>query len=161
MSRVGGGSVTIPYAHTPEGELLVALIKEQRANMGEEAVWCVIGGFIDPGETHRQAQAREAAEEAGIRTTSARQLPGLCTNANRAFFVADAAAGEGVHAYGFEFPFNLLEVEGSNYKLKDSALIVGIKKPDDLRFFPWRNAIISTPDALARSAIAQLLVAMI
>ncbi|MDO8590476.1 MAG: hypothetical protein Q7R65_00685, partial [bacterium] len=30
----GGGEVTIPYVFTPEGELLVGLLREARANMG-------------------------------------------------------------------------------------------------------------------------------
>lgn len=42
----GGGAVTVPYAHTPEGELLIGLLLEKRANMGDEPVWCAIGGFV-------------------------------------------------------------------------------------------------------------------
>lgn len=153
----GGGAVTLPYARTPEGELLVGLLLEKRANMGDQPVWCVIGGFVDPGETHAQAQARETGEETGLNTARAEELAGMATNANRAFFVADASAGEGVRAYGLELPFDWLEVDGENFKLKDAALLPSFKKASDVGFFPWRDAIARSPDALARSAIAQLL----
>lgn len=149
--------MTVPYARTPEGELLVGLLLEKRANMGGEPVWCAIGGFVDPGESHDKAQAREANEETGLDSAKAEELAGMNTNANRAFFVADANAGEGVHAYGLSLPFGWLEMDGESYKLKDAALLSGFKKASDVRLFPWRKAIGRSPDALARSAIAQLL----
>ena len=125
--------------------------------MGDQPVWCAIGGFVDPGESHGKAQEREAAEETGLDAAKAEELAGMNTNANRAFFVADASTGEGVHAYGLSLPFNWLEVDGESYKLKDAALLAGVKKAGDVRLFPWRKAIGYSPDALARSAIAQLL----
>ncbi|MDO8590550.1 MAG: NUDIX hydrolase, partial [bacterium] len=76
----GGGDVTLPFSFTPDGELLIGLLLESRANMGDQPVWCVIGGFIDAGETHEMAQAREAVEEAGIDARKAQILPGLPTN---------------------------------------------------------------------------------
>lgn len=156
-----GGAVTVPYAHTPEGELLVGLLLEKRANMGDEPVWCAIGGFVDPGETHAQTQAREAGEESGLDATKAEELAGMNTNSNRAFFVADANAGEGVHAYSLSLPFDWLEADGESYKLKDAVLLSGFKRADNVRLFPWRKAIGCSPDALARSAIAQLLAAVL
>lgn len=153
----GGGAVTVPYAHTPDGELLVGLLLEKRANMGDQPVWCAIGGFVDPGETHKQAQAREAGEESGLNTAKAEELAGMATNANRAFFVADAKAGEGVHAYGLALPYGWLEEDGESFRLKDAALLPGFKKVSDVRLFRWRDAIGRSPDALARSAISQLL----
>lgn len=157
----GGGAVTVPYTRTPEGELLVGLLLEKRANMGDKSVWCVIGGFVDPDESHSAAQAREAAEESGLDAAKAEELTGMNTNANRAFFVADANAGEGVHAYSLSLPFDWLEADGESYKLKDAALLSGFKKAGDVRLFPWRKAIDCSPDALARSAIAQLLAAVL
>lgn len=152
----GGGSVTLPYSYTPDGELLVGLLLEKRANMGGD-VWCVIGGFIDPGETHDKAQAREAVEESGLDTVSAVRLPGVPTNPDRGFFITDGV-DEGVHAYGLEVPFNMLETDGgSSFKLKGAAPFTGYKKADGVRFFLWREAINCTPDGLARVAIAQLL----
>jgi ADP-ribose pyrophosphatase YjhB (NUDIX family) len=155
----GGGVVTVPYSRTPDGELLVGLLMEKRANMGDGYVWCVIGGFIDPGETHKQAQVRETAEEAGLNAVTAMELAGPHTNANRAFFVADADAGEGVHASALSLPFDLLEADDSIFKLKDAAVLPGFKKAADVRFFPWRVAVGITADALARAAIAQLVAA--
>jgi len=153
----GGGAVTVPYTRTPEGEILVGLLLEQRANMGDKPVWCTIGGFVNPGELHQQAQARETAEEIGLDVAKAKELAGMATNANRAFFVADANAGEGVRAYSLSLPFGWLEADGESFKLKDAALLSGFKKAGELRLFPWRNAVGLSADALARSAIAQLL----
>ena len=153
----GGGAVTVPYAHTPDGHLLIGLLLEKRANMGDKPVWCTIGGFVDLGESHDTAQAREAAEESGLDATKAEELAGFNTNANRAFFVADASAGEGVHAYGLRLPFDWLEMDDECFKLKNAAQLSNFKKASDVRFFSWRDAIGRSPDALARSAIAQLL----
>lgn len=160
----GGGAVTLPFTRTPKGELLVGLLLEKRANMGDKPVWCAIGGFVDPGETHKEAQAREAAEESGLDAVKAMILAGVPANSNRGFFVADASVDEGVHAYGMEIPFQWLdwldekeEDDGGSFRLKDAALLAGHKKADEVRFFTWRVAIVRTPDALARSAIAQLL----
>lgn len=156
----GGGAVTVPYARTPEGELLVGLLLEKRANMGDEPVWCVIGGFLNKGETHQQALVRETAEESGLDAAKASELHGLRSNSNRAFFVADAK-NEGVLAGGLMLSYDELEADGRNWKLKDAALLAGFKKAGDVRFFRWRDAIRVTADALARSAIAQLLAAVL
>jgi len=153
----GGGVVTLPYAHTPEGRLLVGVLLEKRANMGDEPVWCAIGGFVEPDEMHQRVQAREAGEEAGLDAAKATELPGMATNANRAFFVADASAGEGMHAYGLSLPFEWLKADGESYKLKDATMLSGFKKASDVQFFQWRETIRVTADAMARSAIAQLL----
>ena len=75
----GGGAVTLPYTYDENGNLLIGLILENRANMGGE-VLCVIGGFVDPQETHYQAQVRESQEEAGVDTALARELEGLPFN---------------------------------------------------------------------------------
>ena len=155
----GGGSVTVPYTRTPDGMLLVGLLPEKRDNMGADPVLCVMGGFIKPGETHDQAQIREAADEGGIDAAASKALPGKPSNSNRAFFVADAAADEGVHAYGLFIPFSWLAVDGEHLKLKDAALLPAFKKASDLCFFPWKDAIGQSPDALALAAIAQLLAA--
>jgi ADP-ribose pyrophosphatase YjhB (NUDIX family) len=125
--------------------------------MGEEPVWCAIGGFVEPGESHADAQVREAEEESGLYTVEARELGGKATNPNRAFFVADAAAKEGVHAYSLKIPFDWLVADGNSYKFKDTDPSVGFKKAQAVKFFPWRTAVRQTADALARSAVAQLL----
>lgn len=154
----GGGSATLFFSVDPEGTLLIGLLQENRSNMGKEPVWCIAGGFVDPGETHKQTQLREASEEtavAGEKTDFL--LPGRHTNCNRAFFVADAE-NEDAHLYAREIPFEELETDGLSWKLRaDSALTSNIKKSDALRFLGWRTAVRVTADALARSAIAQLL----
>ncbi len=159
----GGGAVTMPYTliatpyPAPYPELLVALVREKRPNMGEIAVWCAIGGFIEPGESHKDAQVRETAVEAGLDGMKAQELPGLPANCNRAFFVADAFGGEGIHVFGLKIPSDQIEKDGETWKLKDTALLAGFKKADDVRFFHWRDAVRNSPDAIARAAIAQLL----
>ncbi len=40
--------------------------------------WCLPGGHVDPGERIRQAAAREAEEELGIKTSEVNQ-PGFLT----------------------------------------------------------------------------------
>lgn len=153
----GGGVITLPYVIPVEGELLVGLIKEKRANMGEEPVWCVVGGFIKPSETHREAQARELAEEAGfLEVLQSKEMPGLPINANRAFFVADPLKGEGDHAYCLRVSEGDLEADGDSFKLKDALLFPDFKKVNDLRFFPWRKAVLMTADGLALAALARL-----
>jgi len=157
----GGGVITLPYVIPVDGEILVGLIKEKRANMGEEPVWCVIGGFVDPNETHREAQARELAEEAGfLEVMRSVEMPGLPINADRAFFVADSAKGEGDHAFMYRISEGELEADGDSFKLKDAALFPGFKKASELRFFPWRKAVQITADGLALAALAKLKVAV-
>jgi ADP-ribose pyrophosphatase YjhB (NUDIX family) len=66
----GGGAVTIPYMVHPEtGGIFVGLVKEYRPLLGGE-VWNVPRGFIDMGETHEEAAAREVVEEMGYESTS-------------------------------------------------------------------------------------------
>lgn len=158
----GGGAVTLPYTRDGKWDLLIGLLKENRPNMGDKPVWCAIGGFVKPNETHVDAQKREGTEESGINTAKAEELPGPHTNANRAFFVADAAT-EGVKAYGLHIPFAWLEeAEGPDcFKLKEGTNILDAKKAANVRFFPWRDAVHLTADALARSAIAQMLSEML
>jgi len=154
----GGGAVTLPYAVTPEGEILVGLLPEKRPNMGSMPVLCVVGGFVEPGETHEKAQAREAEQEAGINTVKAKKLGGVGINPNRAFFVADPGAGEGVQAFGLQLPFNMLEADDDLcWKLKSANELASVKKASDLRFFRWRHAAHLSPDGLALAAIAKLI----
>lgn len=149
----GGGSVTIPFAKNPKGEIYLGLIRENRANMGGSN-WCVIGGYLTPGESHQKTAERETEEEAGL-VAKATLLHGVPANSNRAFFVADPAKDEGVHAYGIHIPWALLEKADEGYKMAPGTL--SHKKESEMRFFPWREAVRLTPDVLARGAIAQLL----
>ncbi|MDP2788581.1 MAG: NUDIX domain-containing protein [bacterium] len=155
-----GGVVTIPYSFTPDGKLLVGFLYENRANMGG-VVACVIGGFIDPGEKHDDAQARKTAEEAGIASMRATLLPGMNSNANRAFFVCDANAGEGDHMYGLFIPYNELEsVDGDeSFCLRQDAvaLLPAFKKGSEMCFLPWREAVRQSPDGIFQAGVARLL----
>jgi|GEM_PF-2421442 len=99
----GGGSVTTPWSVSPEGQLLIGILTENRQNMGG-AVDCVIGGFKKPDETHQVTANREQEAEAGI-IESAGELPGVPVNSNRLYFQADHRKGEGVHSFQVPVPF--------------------------------------------------------
>ncbi|MEK7575030.1 MAG: hypothetical protein AAB511_02245 [Patescibacteria group bacterium] len=156
----GGGAATLPYSYAPDGRLLVGLVMENRPNMGDEPTPCLMGGFVKLGETHAQAQTRFGVEEGGMNTGSAKELQGFPANFNRAYCVADAKADEGLHVFAVEIDHGVLDsVANFSWKLKPTAhwMLPGAKNPDALRFFTWRMAVRETADALARSAIAQLL----
>ncbi len=157
----GGGAVTLPYTYDKDGNLLIGLIEENRCNMGGYNVLCVIGGFVDPQETHDQAQVRESQEEAGVNTASARKLQGLSFNPNRAFFVADASKGEGIHAYAIRISFTQLTQNDRGFGFADGVQCPSIKKPGAVIFLPWREAVKATPDGIALAAIARLLVELL
>jgi ADP-ribose pyrophosphatase YjhB (NUDIX family) len=152
----GGGAVTLPYAVSPNGELLVGLLKENRANMGGH-VFCIMGGFVNPSESHADAQKREGTEESGLDTAHAEPLPGLGINSNRLFFVADAAT-EGVKAYSLHIPFTWLQTANNCFKLKPDNTCLDPKKSENLCFFPWAEAAYMTADAFAHAAILKLLI---
>ena len=158
----GGGAVTLVSAITDDGELLIGLVQEKRANMtgGElQLVLCIVGGFVDPDEDHDQAQAREGSEEVGLDTVKAQALPGLPINPNRAFFVADINKGEGVVPYALQLPMEMLEfdAQAGHWEIKEKGLLPSVKKEADLVFLPWYEAVTKTADAFALAAIARLL----
>ena len=150
-----GGVVTLPYVHE-DGQLLIGLLAEHRPNMSETAVYCVIGGFVDPGEDDRAAQARESMEEAEIDTTRAFEMKGVPTLEDRMYFVGEYGK-VGNRAYALRFELTDLEEVGDHWELRKGASASGLKKPQELHFFPWREAVRITADSLARSAIALLL----
>ncbi len=85
----GGGSFIVPWAFI-DGELYVGLLTERRklaAISPDECVQNVPRGFVDPGETHDAAAARELYEEIGL-PPEQRLVRFDCNpgNANNAFF---------------------------------------------------------------------------
>jgi ADP-ribose pyrophosphatase YjhB (NUDIX family) len=153
----GGGAVTVMYSRDNDGNLLVALRNEMRPNMGGARRWCIPGGFIRAGESHVDAQAREALDETGVDTQEAYALPGLPFISNRAFFVANPIQGEGIHAYALQVPFTQLRETEDGYEL--TTHIPDFKEQEHFRFFEWREAVKKTADGIALAAIAQLLAA--
>ncbi|MDX9970762.1 MAG: NUDIX domain-containing protein [Candidatus Gracilibacteria bacterium] len=150
----GGGSVSIPFTKSPDGELLIALIKENRANMGGSR-WCAIGGYLTPGDTHQKTAERETEEEAGLVVSKPVSLPGLPGCINRATQVANPDEDEGVHGFAIEIPWGLIEKTEEGYKMAPGT--ISHKRESEMRFFHWKDAIRLTADMLARGAISQLL----
>ena len=156
--KKGGGGFTIPWARDKDGKVLVGMVHEKRLNMGKEPVWCLMGGFVDPGETQDQTQAREAAEESGLDTRGAQKLPGAGLVSNRLFWIANVAKGEGGHVYHKEFSFDQLEqAEEGTYRPKGGIIKHG-KKESPTVFFPAREAILESGDVFMHGAITKLLV---
>lgn len=157
----GGGSITIPYCKTTEGELLVGFILENRSNMGGKR-WCAIGGFKEPGETPLEAAVREAFEEAGVdfgaNMIRLEGMPGLPGNANRLFFIANPDEDEGVHAYGLEVPVSLLQKSEDGYRFREGKIGAALMPKGDrgVLFMPWRDAVQKSADCLAGFAVARL-----
>lgn len=153
----GGGAFTVPFARTPDGELLLGTIIEDRPNMGGQ-VHCAIGGFVDKGESHKkEAGAREAKEEAGI-TVNATPSPFGPDNCNRLYTWADVDNDEGNHTFFAELPFNTLTFleEEQCWTLRPE--IQGeISKGESgmIRLHPWRKAVEVCAGTIGRASLAQ------
>lgn len=153
----GGGAILMPFIRYG-GSLFIGLISEKRLNMGSEPVLDCIGGFVDPGESHRGTMVREAGEESGIDARQAFELSGAPMNANRAFFVADPAMGEGVHVYAMQLDPRSSDIVMNEYNAFEfQGTLPGLKKEATVKFFGWREAIQLTPCALTAAAISRLL----
>ena len=159
----GGCAVTILYSFDENDELIIGLLLEKRMNIWDYYTPCIVGGYVDIGESHEEAQAREAMEETGLDTTKAVLLSGLPSNINRALYVANPFEKEGVTAYGLKIPFSDLfqfnadDPDNRIWRLRPGLISKNFKNPDAVYFCPWRVAIRETPDGIARAAIAQLL----
>jgi len=150
----GGGAITIPFVRINR-EIYIGLILEPRLNMGENPVWCAIGGFKDPNETHRCTAERETREEVGF-LTAVKNLIGLPFNSNRGFFQTDIE-DEGIHAYGLEIPVEWIMIDDNDGCRLSPSVTIGVKKETNVRFFHWQDAVRLTPDGIALAGIAQLL----
>lgn len=96
------------------------MIHENRPNMGEEPVWCAIGGICEPEESHADVQEREAREESGLEIGKATLLPGLPFVNDRLYFMADSTKGEGNHMYQIELHHEMLEpAEEGSWRMKE------------------------------------------
>lgn len=171
----GGGAGSVPFARDEQGEIYVGVILEKRLNLGGE-VLNYIGGYCDPGETHRETALRETLEETGVDLgEAAYELPGLPGAANRAYWVANAEEGEGIHTWTREVPFALLEpAEGVSYKprlklgeddeeldLAEAWQALLPKNAAQVRFLPWREAAMQVPCMISRSEILKLIATLL
>lgn len=151
----GGGSLTIPFAFTPAGEILLGLALEERQNLGG-ATWCGIGGFAKPGQSHAGAQKQTMCQKTYICSEEAFPLEGEPGTSNRQFFVVDIKNGKGLHWFALEIPYEDLEYDKNedNWSIKAGAL-TGYKKPENVRLFRFEKAV-QTPDVFFMSAAARL-----
>jgi len=148
----GGGALCIPTC-LKDGEWLVGLVEEDRANLGGRTL-CAPGGFVDPKEQQSAAARREVSEETGIDAV-VHPLEGVPFVPNRAFFFALPTQGQGIHAFTFEVPpEDLQERTPEGYWRLPPR---GKAELDGLLFMPWRVAVARCPDALSLAAIARLL----
>ena len=150
----GGGPIAIFYAYTPDKDLLIGLVLEERPNISEKKVLCSTGGFVDPEKSVEEQLEVEAREETGIRA-SWRELEGQVMASNRSFFGVDLEKREGHRTFAAEVPYEHLE-------RTDDAWVYGkkhlVSDPESQTIFlPWREAIRNTPDGFARAGIAMLL----
>lgn len=146
-----GGSITLPYARR-DGRLYVGLLPEKRVNLGGWAYPCAIGGFRRPDESHAAAASRETLAETKASAPDPLLLPGLSGAIDRNYFEVNVAAGEGLKAYAVQVPADELEFSPENGLRLTHASWKGVE------FLPWQDAIVATPDVIARAGIAQLLV---
>lgn len=164
----GGGSVIVPYLII-DGELYVGANRQKRSLTGG-LVTEVPRGFALPHETHEEAAKREFQEETGVvkpLTERVRPLAGKPTNANTAFFQANAKKGEGVKLFGVEINKGEVvlrrdsedpkrrvykftpEVAGEIKELNEKI------KPEGIRFF-HASLLSETQDGFTLQAIARL-----
>lgn len=156
----GQDVICLPYCLTPDGDLLIGLIKELRLNISDKPAYNAIGGQREPGETKEKAVIRETQEEAGVEANDARILQGMPSVQDRLLFSDDIDGGQGTATFAVEIPFNSLKPAGTD----DDGDTYYVHKDDlpedreaDIHFLAWRSAIWQTPDAVTRAGIAQLL----
>ncbi len=153
--REPGGAVTLPFTKTPEGEIMVGLISENRHNMSSKPSWCIPGGILKPGESHDAAQVRETIEETGLNTVEA--VPLGLINWNRLYHITSLDIGDGLMTYACAIPFSNLEEKDGHMVLRDDRKIQGVKPEAILTFFPWRQAMKLSGDGMGIATIGLLI----
>ncbi|PLX22052.1 hypothetical protein C0584_00820 [Candidatus Parcubacteria bacterium] len=156
----GGGVVCVPFV-VIDGRLYIGMVQQERHNQGGK-VWNLPRGFIDPGENHFEAMAREFEEE--IRYSSpdkmVKPLSGDPCNPNSAFFETPNK-NEGVKFFSIEVLPKQLELESisGGFRFRSGILKPLTKAAEQIyscRFFPWRETSCSS-DMFTVAGIARLL----
>lgn len=159
----GGGAVTLPFSFVG-GALWVGLVHQRRHNQGGD-VWNAPRGFLDPGERHADAAARELAEETGFAVDAGRVLglPGAKGNPNSAFFET-WGEGEGIGFFALEVSPDDLTPDGEGFTFRAERVAAAQHSGGSAaaemiwraRFFPWAEAA-GVGDLLTNAAVARLL----
>ncbi|MFO0617254.1 MAG: NUDIX domain-containing protein [Polyangiaceae bacterium] len=159
----GGGVVILPFI-LRDGGLHVGLVRQHRHNQGGD-VWNAPRGFVDPGETHEAAGAREFREETGVHATSLhpRMLSGEAANPNSAFFETPLP-GMGVRFAAVELGTDDVELRDGRWVVRrqlvdDSAAAANHRRAEMIascQFFPWHEAACFA-DMFTNAAVARLL----
>ena len=165
----GGGAVTIPYMVDKTGDIFIGVVEENRPLLGGK-VKNVPRGFMDKGETHKEAAIREMSEETGLRALGSRFIQlteGL--NPNSTFFDTSGSAAEGVSIFALHVMVDELEPthdEHGNeiyvFPAHVRAQAEGDKTAERIlgsRFIPLKEAAASR-DMFTSAATGQLLSAM-
>ena len=150
-----GGAMTLPWSKAPSGDILVGLVHENRPNFGSKKVWCPLSGFIEIGESAKQAAARESMEEGGINVSHAVEVPGARINNDRMYYIMEEDDDWGMKVFSFEIPFPLLE-QVYYGMWRPQAGLISHKKESDLFFMRWQDAVRISEDGLALAGIARL-----
>lgn len=172
--RERGGSVTLPYTVSPDGQILVGLIDEYRPTNGESSTLNAPRGMANVGETSRRdTAARELFEETGYDPTSqevgsaALELTELATdvNANSTYIDISRPENEGTAFFALNVPSDHLELrhdeDGALYyafpeQTQKTAEDAATEKIFGSRFVPIHEALQSK-DMFTGYAVGQLL----
>jgi len=165
----GGGAATILYTIDPvSGKIYIGMIEASRPTLDEGKVWEIPRGFINLGETHKQAAERETEEEVGYSGESISLADEV--NMNSAFFNT-SIRGEGVSFFTMQVDFSDLVREHYTHPLDEmlttgnlifsNSVVESVKGNDEAekifgsKFFPITN-IPDKRDGFTASALGYL-----